>query len=72
MKKYYSFNTMFSSLKNGLIALLKTNNIYYEISDGRGIYDAAMIWHFEILAAPADVELINAWIDENTITIQEA
>ena len=47
MKKHYSFNTMFSSLKNGLIALLKTNNIYYEISDGRGPYDAAMIWHFE-------------------------
>lgn len=72
MKKYYSFNTMFSSLKNGLIALLKTNNIYYEISDGRGPYDAAMIWHFEILATPADVEKINAWIDANTITIQEA
>lgn len=72
MKKYYSFNTMFSSLKNGLIALLKTNNIYYEISDGRGPYDAAMIWHFEILATPGDVELINTWIDENTITIREA
>lgn len=72
MKKYYSFNTMFSSLKNGLIALLKTNNIYYEISDGRGPYDAAMIWHFEILAAPGDVEKINAWLDANTITLQEA
>jgi hypothetical protein len=72
MKKYYSFNTMFRSLKDGLTALLKTNNIYYEISDGRGPYDAAMIWRFEILASPADVELINAWIDENTITIQEA
>lgn len=72
MKKYYSFNTMFSSLKNGLIALLKTNNIYYEISDGRGPYDVAMIWHFEILASPADVEKINTWLDANTITIQEA
>ena len=72
MKKYYSFNTMFSSLRDGLTALLKTNNIYYEISDGRGPYDAAMIWHFEILASPADVEKINNWLDANTITIQEA
>lgn len=72
MKKFYNFETMFSGLKNGLIELLKTNNIYYEISDGRGPYDIAMVWHFEILAGPADVELINAWIDENTITIQEA
>ena len=72
MKKFYNFETMFSSLKNGLIELLKTNNIYYEISDGRGPYDVAMVWHFEILAGPADVEKINAWIDENTITLQEA
>lgn len=72
MKKYYSFNTMFSSLRDGLTALLKTNNIYYEISDGRGPYDAAMIWHFEILASAADVEKINNWLDANTITIREA
>ena len=72
MKKFYNFETMFSGLKNGLIELLKTNNIYYEISDGRGPYDAAMIWHFEILATPGDVELINTLIDENTITIREA
>ena len=72
MKKFYNFETMFSGLKNGLIELLKTNNIYYEISDGRGPYDAAMIWHFEILATPGDGELINTWIDENTITIREA
>ena len=72
MKKYYSFETMFSTLKKELCAMLKNNGIYYEISDGRGPYDAAMIWHFEILATPADVEKINAWIDANTITIQEA
>lgn len=53
MKKYYNFETMFSTLKKELCAMLKNNGIYYEISDGRGPYDAAMIWYFEILATPA-------------------
>ena len=67
MRKFYGFDTMFTSLKDGLRALLKSMGIYYELSDGRGCFDTAMVWHFEINATEGEVEIINAWLDENTI-----
>lgn len=60
--KFYSFETMFSSLKEELAAFLKMEEIYYECSGAFGGY------HFEIKCSPSDVEKINAWLDENTIT----
>lgn len=68
MRKFYGFDTMFTSLKDGLRALLKKHGIYYELSDGRGCFDTAMVWHFEINANDDEVAIINAWLDENTIT----
>lgn len=61
-RKFYSFETMFKSLKDELRAFLKTENIYYELS---GCFSG---WHFEIKASPDEVEKINAWLDKNTIT----
>lgn len=55
MKKYYNFETMFYSLKNGLATFLKKSGIRYELSAcGTG-------WHKE-------VEKVNTWLDENTMT----
>lgn len=67
MKKWYNFETMFSSLKSGLIAFLKENNIRYELSDGRTQYDTAMVWHFEIEASEEEARAVNAYLDSVTI-----
>lgn len=61
-KKYYSFETSFRSLKDELRVYLKANNIYYELSG------CCANWHFEILCDCEEVEKINSWLDENTIT----
>ena len=62
MRRYYNFETMFKSLKDGLVNYLKRFNIRYELSGcGYG-------WHFEILCNADEVESINTWLDENTIT----
>ena len=67
MLNNYSFETMFCGLKDELRAMLKTMGIRYELSDGRGAFDTAMVWHFEIYASDADASYINAWLDDNTI-----
>ena len=60
--KWYNFETMFRSLKDSLSAYLKSIGIRYELSGcGKG-------WHFEILLAPSEVETVNNWLDEHTIT----
>lgn len=64
MRKYYNFETMFRSLKDELVTFLKKSGIYYELS-GCGVG-----WHFEILCNTEEVEKVNAWLDENTITEQ--
>jgi len=64
MRKYYNFETMFRSLKDELVTFLKKSGIYYELS---GCGDG---WHFEILCNTEEVEKVNAWLDENTITEQ--
>ena len=62
MRRYYNFETMFKSLKDALVNYLKESKIYYELSGcGCG-------WHFEILCNADEVESVNAWLDENTIT----
>lgn len=63
-RKYYSFETMFTSLKNSLCEFLKANGIRYEVS-GVG-YDNWV--HFEILLNIDEVDMVNAWLDEHTIT----
>ena len=63
MEKWYNFETMFTTLKQGLIEFLKSNGIRYELSDGRTQYDTAMVWHFEILADSKQVNEINAYLD---------
>lgn len=64
--RYYSFNTMFRSLKDELGAFLKRAKIYYELS---GWYAG---WHFEILATPQEADAINEWLDRNTFTEEKA
>ena len=61
MKKYYSFETMFTSLKNELAKFLKENGIYYELSGTTASY------HFEILLDSDETQKVNDWLDEHTI-----
>ena len=59
--RWYNFETLWSTLKEGLRALLIEHGIKYELSGcGRG-------WHFEILCGKEEVQLINDWLDQNTI-----
>ena len=62
MKQYYNFDTRFLSLRDALREYLKNNSIYYELSGAYSFY------HFEILATPAELENINAFLDTQTIT----
>ena len=62
MKKWYNFETSFVSLADALSAFLKRKGIYYERSGAFANY------HFEILADDNDVNAINAFLDENTMT----
>jgi hypothetical protein len=62
--KWYHFDTMFRSLKDDLREYLQSQRIRYELSGARAG------WHFEVLASPEDVRLINAFIDSVTITEQ--
>jgi hypothetical protein len=59
--KYYSFETMFKSLKDSLKRFLLDSNIYFEISG------AATNWHFEIFTDANGVEMINEFLDNNSI-----
>lgn len=59
--KYYSFETIARSLKDSLKRFLLNNNIYFEISS------ATNMWHFEILTDANGVEMINDFLDNNTI-----
>ena len=59
--KYYSFETMFKSLKDSLKRFLLDSNIYFEIS---GVVAG---WHFEILTDANGVEMINNFLDNTTI-----
>ena len=59
--KYYNFETMFKSLKDLLKLFLLDNNINFEISKNGAYY------HFEILTNSAGAELINDFLDNNTI-----
>jgi hypothetical protein len=61
-RKFYSFNTAFRSLKDNLRRFLKESGIYYELSG------CGAAWHFEIKCNPTEVELVNNWLDANTIT----
>ncbi len=59
--KYYNFETMFISLATKTGDFLHENGIYFEISKNNKYY------HFEILTDPAGAELINNFLDNNTI-----
>ena len=62
MKKYYNFDTRFISLRNLLREFLKANNIYYELSGNYSYY------HFEILVDQSELDTVNAFLDDYTIT----
>lgn len=68
-KKFYNFETLFRSLRDGLRAFLKDSGIYYELSE-LGYEMGFRGWHFEILANASELAAINAWLDEHTITEQ--
>ena len=61
MRKWYSFETLFRTLKDELRKYLKESHIKYELS---GCFDG---WHFEIYASEEEVNAINEWLDNNTI-----
>lgn len=62
--KWYSFETMFTSLKDGLRAFLKMHDIRYELS---GMFKG---YHFEIYASADDVRAINNYLDSVCICEQ--
>ena len=59
--KYYNFETMFISLAEKVRDFLLVTGYYFEISKNGQYY------HFEILTDPDGVEMINDFLDENTI-----
>ena len=59
--KYYNYETMFISLATKLGDYLHNNAIYFEISK------AGQYYHFEILTDAAGAEIINDFLDNNTI-----
>ena len=61
MKKYYNFDTRFISLRDALRTFLKDNNIYYELSGNYSYY------HFEILASPEELNIVNNFLDTQII-----
>ena len=66
--KTYTFETMISSLKDGLRAFLREMGIEYSVSDGKTWHGGSMLWHFCIHATEEQVNAVNAWLDANTIT----
>lgn len=62
MRKWYHFETRFIFLRDGLRNFLKESGIKYELSGAFSYY------HFEILCDSAELEKVNNWLDENTIT----
>lgn len=62
MRKFYNFETMFKSLKEELTEFLKESGIYYEVSGCEKGY------HFEIKCNNEEVEKINNWLDDHTVT----
>ena len=71
-RKWYNFETMFTSLKEELRIMLHSNDIKFELSDGRTWAGAPARWHFEIYASNKEVDIINKWLDENTINEKTA
>ena len=63
-KKLYSFETMFRSLRDDLRRFLKESGIYYELSDCYGG------WHFQLLLDKREYNLVQNFIDSETITCQ--
>lgn len=61
-RKWYNFETRFISLRDGMRKYLKDNSIKYELSSAGSYY------YFEIYANTMEVEAINTWLDNNTIT----
>lgn len=59
--KYYNFETLFISLATKLGDFLKQTGIYFEISKNGKYY------HFEILTNENGANLINDFLDNNTI-----
>ena len=59
--KYYNFETMFISLATKIGDFLKDNKVYFEISKDKQYY------HFEIFTDPAGADMINNFLDNNTI-----
>ena len=59
--KYYNYETMFISLATKLGDYLHNNAIYFELSK------AGRYYHFEILTDAAGAEIINDFLDNNTI-----
>lgn len=60
--KWYNFETLFITLRDGLRRFLHENKIRYELSScGPG-------YHFEILTDRDGADMINRWLDANTIT----
>lgn len=62
MKRWYNYETLFRSLKDELREFLHNHGIEYELSGcGRG-------WHFEVKCDKTELEKINAFLDDATIT----
>ena len=57
IKRFYSFETSFLSLKTELSVFLKQNNIYYELSGCRAA------WHFDVLCDDATAEKVDSFLD---------
>lgn len=60
--KFYSYETLFKSLRDALREYLQKNHIYYELSE------CFSGWHFEVKLTENQLEKANAFLDSISIT----
>lgn len=65
-RQFYWYETMFRSLRDELRNFLKSQNIYYELSE------AGEYYHFEIKANAEELKRVNEFLDSVTIICQSA
>ena len=61
--KWFNFETQFRSLRDALTAFLHDNDIYHEISATSPFCG----WYFAIECTSDQAQMINEWLDANTI-----
>ena len=57
LRKFYAFNTNSKGMRDAMRAFLKSQGIYYELSQR---YEG---WHFEVLCSAEELDNTESWLD---------